>query len=193
MRFRSLAMPLIATLGIAMALHQLLDAPGSLTPIVRAHEPESEDEADLTTLKAEILRLKEIIAESSAMYSVDYHAQSLWFAGKAGNWPLADYYWKKTLSHMHLAVKINPVRKDNAGQEVRLKEILQSIESSPSMQVGQAIQNQDLTKFQATYRSLLEGCYACHRAVDKPFLRPRMPVPPAQSIINVDPKATLPR
>lgn len=85
------------------------------------------------------------------------------------------------------------VRDENAGQERRFKEILQSIESSPSMQVGHAIQSKDLTKFQGTYRSLLEGCYACHQAAGKPFLRPRMPVPPAQSIINVDPKATVPR
>jgi len=144
-------------------------------------------------LKAEILHLKETIAESSAMHAVDYHAQGLWFAGKAGNWPLAGYYWKQTLSHMRLSVRINPVSKDNAGQEVRLKEILKSIEGSPSMQVGQAIQSQDLVKFQTNYRALLEGCYACHRAADMPFLRPRMPVPPAQSIINVDPKVAWPR
>lgn len=193
MRLRFLAMPLIATLGTALVLYQLLDPPGSLTPIVRAQDPGSKDDAELTALKAELLRLKEIIAESSAMYSVDYHAQSLWFAGKAGNWPLADYYWKKTLSHMQFAIRINSVRKDSAAQEVRVKEILHSIETSPSMQVGHAIESQDLTKFQTSYRSLLEGCYACHRAAGKPFLRPRMPVPPAQSIINVDPKATSPR
>lgn len=193
MHYRSLAMPLIAILGIVVACTQFLDAPGSRTSVVLAQESETKDDADLAALKAEILHLKEIIAEVSAMHAVDYHAQGLWFAGKAGNWPLADYYWKQTLSHMRLAVGINLVSKRNAEQEVRLKEILKSIEASPSMRVGEAIQNQDLVKFQTTYRALLEGCYACHRAADKPFLRPRMPVPPAQSIINVDPKATWPR
>jgi Transcriptional regulator PadR-like family len=36
------------------------------------------------------------------------------------------------------------------------------------------------------------GCYACHRASDKPYLRPRIPEAPEARIINFDPAATWP-
>ena len=194
MRFRSLALSPVAMLGTSLAF-SLLVPPGSIAPSAWAQEaaPAEKQDADLPTLKAEIARLKEIIAESAAMSAVDYHAQNLFFAGKAENWPLADYYWNKTLQHMRLSASLTPVVKDKAGQEVKLGEILQSIESTPSMQVGKAIQSKDLKTFLTSYRALLNGCYSCHRAVDKPFLRPRLPAPPANSIINIDPKATDPR
>jgi hypothetical protein len=181
-------------LGTTLAI-SLLVPPGSLARVARAQEaaPAEKRDADLPTSKAEIARLKEIIAESAAMSAVDYHAQNLFFAGKAENWPLADYYWTKTLQHMRLSASLTPVFKDKAGQDVKLNEILQSIESTPSMQVGKAIESKDLKTFLTSYRSLLNGCYACHRAVDKPFLRPRLPAPPANSIITIDPKATEPR
>jgi hypothetical protein len=60
------------------------------------------------------------------------------------------------------------------------------------MQVGRAIQRQDVLAFSSTYRALLQGCYDCHKAQGMPYLRPRMPVKPAQAIINVDTRATWP-
>jgi len=195
MRFRSLALSLVATFGTTLAISLLWALSGGLTPRARAQEttPVEKDDADLPTLKAEIARLKEIVAESAAMSAVDYHAQNLFFAGKAENWPLAEYYWSKTLQHMRLSASLTPTVKDKAGQEVKLNEILQSIESTPNMQVGKAIQSKDLKTFLTSYRALLGGCYSCHRAADKPFLRPRLPAPPSNSIITIDPKATEPR
>lgn len=145
-------------------------------------------------LKAEVAQLKDRAPDQAhAMDSVDYHFTNLWFAAKAENWPLADFYWKETVSHMRWAVRIIPVRKDDAGQEVKLREILQSIEQSPFMQVGKTIEEQDVTKFETAYRYTLEGCYGCHKASDKPYLRPHMPEQPASAIINFDPKAAWPK
>lgn len=128
-----------------------------------------------------------------AMVMADYHASNLWFSGKAENWPLAEFYWNETLRHVRLSVRYRPIHKDRAGDEVKMAEIAKAIESSPSMQVGQAIRKKDLRQFLVSYRGLLEGCYACHRAADAPYLRPRMPVPPASSIINVDVNAPWPK
>src|SRR5437867_2659829 len=41
-----------------------------------------------------------------------------------------------------------------------------------------------------SYRRTLEGCYSCHKAADKPYLRPRIPEQPESRIINFDPAAT---
>ncbi len=127
------------------------------------------------------------------MGDVADHFTNLWFAGKSENWPLAEFYWKETLSHLKWAVRIIPVRKDNAGREIKLEDILQSIENSATMKMGDVIQKQDPDTFETTYRYLLEGCFSCHKAVDKPYLKPRVPEQPATSIINFDPQATWPK
>ncbi len=150
--------------------------------------------ADLQALRSDVERLKAIVPDQShAMKDVDYHFTNLWFAGKNLNWPLADFYWKETMSHIKWAVRIIPVRKDNAGKEIKLEEILQAIEMTPSMQMGEVIKKKEGGKFEATYRSVAEGCYLCHKAADKPYLRPQIPERPATSIVNFDPNATWPK
>ena len=146
--------------------------------------PAAVDDAEMSQLQARV-----------AMVAVDYHASNLWFAGKAENWPLADYYWKQTLSHIRLSVQLKgtPDRPGQPGNQARLADIARAIETSPNTQVGAAIERKDLRGFLVSYRTLLEGCYSCHKAADLPFLRPRMPAPPASSIITVDANAPWPK
>jgi outer membrane murein-binding lipoprotein Lpp len=145
-------------------------------------------------LQADVATLKDRAPDQAhAMIDVDYHFTNLWFAGRAENWSLAKFYWGETVSHMRWAVRIIPVRKDTAGHEIKLQDILQSIEQSPLMQVGKTIEEKDVEKFETAYRYMLEGCYSCHKASDKPYLRPQIPERPASSIINFDPKATWPK
>lgn len=131
-------------------------------------------------------------SQSHAMADVDYHFSNLYFAAKAENWPLAAFYWKETRSHLEWAVRIIPIRKDLAGDEIRLKDILQSIEQSPWMQIGKTIEAKDFTQFEKSYRYTVEGCYSCHKACGKPYLRPRLPEKPASTLINFDPSAAWP-
>lgn len=160
----------------------------------RAAQAAAAQATDMATLRAEIERLKSVVPDQAhAMKDVDYHFTNLWFAGQAENWPLADFYWKETLSHLKWALRIIPVRKDNAGREIKLEDILQSIENSPFMKMGDVVKDQDKTRFEPTYRYLVEGCYSCHKAVDKPFLRTRIPERPATTIMNFDPKAPWPK
>lgn len=137
----------------------------------------SDPKHDLASLRARL-----------AMVMADYHASNLWFAGRSENWPLAEFYWKEVLAHMELSAQSDPSGKS----EERLKQILKAIEDAPSMQVDEAIEKQDLRTFHTAYRNLLVGCYNCHKAAGRPYLRPRLPVPPSSSLINVDPKATWP-
>jgi len=144
-------------------------------------------------LKAEIAALKELLPDQShAMSDVAYHASNLWFAGRAANWPLADFYWKETRSHLQWAVRIKPIRKDNANRDVNLPNILQSMENGPLKQLGEAIAAKSPQKFLAAYRFTLETCYSCHKASDKPYLRPEIPERPQVTIINFRPQANWP-
>ncbi len=127
------------------------------------------------------------------MMDVAYHFTNLWFAGRSENWPLAEFFWSETRSHLAWAVRIIPKRKDTAGREVDLVAILQSLENSPLKQLGAAIKDHDRNGFDKAYRFTLEGCYSCHKAADKPYLRPQVPTTPPLSIINFDPKADWPK
>lgn len=188
--------------SLVFAAGAILALPISCSHQEDARFPQSAAQAEENTagqspdpgLMQDVATLKDKAADQAhSMMDVDYHFTNLWFAGKAENWPLAEFYWNETRSHMHWAVRIIPVRKDNAGQEVKLLGILEAIENTPSMQVGEAIKEKDVEKFEAVYRSLLEGCYTCHKASDKPYLRPQVPERPATAIINFDPNATWPK
>jgi len=130
--------------------------------------------------------------QSHAMVDVGYHFANLWFAADKENWPLAKYYLEETRSHLNWAVRIHPVRTTKAGGEVDLKGILQAIDNSLLSEIDGAITNKDTAKFKTAYRQTLEGCYACHKACDKSFLRPQIPSAPSVSILNFDPNATWP-
>src|SRR6266446_2530491 len=130
--------------------------------------------------------------QSHAMVDVGYHFANLWFAADKGNWPLAKYYLQGTRSHLYWAVRIHPVRTTSTGSEVDLNGILQAIDNSFLTEMDSAITNKDTAKFKAAYRQTLEGCYACHKACEKPFLRPQVPSTPSVSILNFDPNATWP-
>jgi hypothetical protein len=56
-----------------------------------------------------------------------------------------------------------------------------------------AIGAKDAAKFEAAYRFSLETCYACHKAADKPYLRPQLPERVAETMINFDPSADWPK
>lgn len=150
--------------------------------------------ADVAALKSEVERLKKVVPDQAhAMADVDYHFANLWFAGKAANWPLAEFYWKESLSHLKWAVRIIPIRKDNAGKEVKLEAILQSIENASHLQLGDVIKKKDAARFEPTYRSFVEACYSCHKAVDKPYLHPRIPDRPGSAMMNFEPGILWPK
>src|SRR5713226_8633760 len=107
--------------------------------------------------------------QSHAMADVGYHFANLWFAADKQNWPLANYYLGETRSHLRWAVRLHPVRQTKAG-EVDLKGILDAVDNS----------------------FLIEICYACHKACEKPFLRPQVPNAASMSILNFDPNASWP-
>ena len=144
-------------------------------------------------LAAEVKALKELVPDQAhIMADVGYHFTNLWFAGKAENWPLADFYLGETKSHLKWAVRAKPIRKDNAGRDINLPGILEAFENSQLTQLKQALDKKDRPAFETVYKDSLTICYACHKASDKPYLRPQVPTNPEAGIINFDPKANWP-
>ncbi len=152
----------------------------------------ADDATEIARLKAEIEELRgRLPSQSHAMMDVGYHFTNLWFAGQHGNWPLAQFYLEETRSHLRWAVRIVPVRRTKAG-EVDLRGLLEAVDHAGLEEVGKAIAGRSLDAFGAAYRRTLEGCYTCHKASDKPYLRPRIPEAPEAKIINFDPTAVWP-
>ena len=155
-------------------------------PLIAAEpQPQSAAEKDVT-------RLKSIATDQShVMADVGYHFANLWFAGDKKNWPLAKFYLDETRSHLKWAVRVIPVRKTKAG-DLELQGILDAVDNSMLSEIGKSIESKDVESFRASYRKSLEGCYSCHKAAEKPYLRPQIPVTPPQPIINFDPDARWP-
>lgn len=144
-------------------------------------------------LAARVKALEELIPDQShIMADVADHFANLWFAGRAENWPLADFFLAETKSHLHWAVRRIPVRKDDQGHDVVLGDILEAFENSQLTQLKQAIDRKDRAGFERIYKESLTICYSCHKAASKPYLRPQVPTEPANPVINFDPKADWP-
>jgi len=148
----------------------------------------AQDANEIAALKAEVERLKGLVPDQAhAMKDVGYHFANLWFAGSQTNWPLADFYVNETRSHLRWAVRIIPVRKDPRGLELRLADMLDPIEKSSWQHLHDAIAAHDSSRFDSTYREMMNSCYGCHVAVGKPFLRLRIPTQPEAPVIDFSP------
>lgn len=149
--------------------------------------------ASADDLAARVKALEDLLpSQSHLMADVGDHFTNLWFAGEAENWPLADFYFGETQSHLRWAVKRIPIRKDLKGNDVNLVDILQAFENSQLAQLKKTIDGKDKSAFESVYKESMTVCYSCHKAADKPYLRPRVPVEPASRIMNFDPRADWP-
>jgi len=86
------------------------------------------------------------------------HAK-LWFAGKAGNWKLADYELYELKEGFDNAIKFHPNR----------SKLLLKITTTPLEQLKAAILAKNSTKFKKTFEALTNSCNACHKATNFGF------------------------
>lgn len=87
----------------------------------------------------------------------------LWFAGRASNWPLADY----------------EVGELNEGFEDVAKllggDTVDKMVGAPIKALQKAVDDKNRTAFFAAYDSLSAGCNNCHRALDHAFIAIQRP------------------
>ena len=143
--------------------------------------------AEIANLKAEIEQLRGRLPDQShVMKDVGYHFSNLWFAARAKNWPLAKFYLDETRSHLKWAVRVIPVRKTKGG-DLDLRVILDALDRTVLADTQKAIDARDLEAFTKAYQQTLAGCYSCHTAAEKPYLRPKIPEQPETRIIDFEP------
>ena len=180
---------LFAAVGVAWVAWQR----GTTANAAPAASPAGSTQAQVEQLQAEVKRLQGLLPDQAAVMShVGYHFSNLWWAIEHENWPLADFYLSETKNNIDWAVRTRPLRKNNAGQDVDLRAIAQALENTQFAQLKQAIGAKQKDGCVKLYEQTMEGCYACHKASDKPYLRPQKPARPEAPIINFDPAATTP-
>jgi hypothetical protein len=82
----------------------------------------------------------------------------LWFAGRAGNWPLADYEIGK------LKDGFDDIDKMLGGETV------QKAVGAPISAIEKAIESKDKDSFVRAFDQLTAGCNSCHRTLDHAFV-----------------------
>lgn len=92
------------------------------------------------------------------------HAK-LGLAGRAQNWPLAEYALVEIRQAFAGIVKAQPKFRG-----LPVAELVDAALSQPLNAVDAAIKQQDPQKFAAAYAQLTQGCNACHAAADHPFV-----------------------
>jgi hypothetical protein len=93
----------------------------------------------------------------------------LWFAGHAGNWPLADYEIGE------LSDGFDDVGKMLGG------DIVKQHVGAPLDALQKAVDGKNSAAFAAAFDSLSAGCNACHRTLDHAFIAIARPTVPPYS------------
>jgi hypothetical protein len=78
------------------------------------------------------------------------------------------------------------VRKISTG-DLALQPLLDTLETGPLAQLGEAVTANDVAQLETAYRSALDGCHACHVASEKPYLELQVPAAPAEPMIRFAP------
>jgi hypothetical protein len=82
----------------------------------------------------------------------------LWFAGRAGNWPLADYEIGKLKDGFDDIDKL--IGGDTVGKAV----------GAPIAAIEKAIESKDKDSFTRAFDQLTAGCNSCHHTLDHAFI-----------------------
>jgi hypothetical protein len=153
----------------------------------------AEPQRQVELLQKQVKSLEGLVPDQAAvMTHVGYHFSNLWFATEQENWPLADFYLSETRNNVKWAVRVKPIRKTAAGQ-LELEPIAQAIDNAQFTELKKAIAAHSKPDVQKLYDQTLTACYACHKASEKPYLRPQRPSRPEAPIINFDPRASSPQ
>jgi len=168
--------------------------PGALFPTVAAQQGRAAaPPPTLESLAADVAQLKAIQPSNShIMMDVQFHWTNLWFAAQKKDWEFAQYQFNEMRGHIQWLMRKAPIIRGQDGMDVDVKSIFDAVDTSSLADVKTAIEKKDSVKFAAAYKTMIESCYSCHKAVGRPYLRPMIPTAPAMTVINLDPKATWP-
>ncbi|TVR64807.1 MAG: hypothetical protein EA422_05590 [Gemmatimonadales bacterium] len=108
---------------------------------------------------------------------------NLWFAGEAGNWPLADYMVHELEELVEEIEELHPMYR-----EIRVAELIGEMTHPAIEDLEDAVDAGDLAAFQRAYDDLTVACNACHIASDKAELVIQRPTAPVSTNLRFTPE-----
>jgi hypothetical protein len=103
------------------------------------------------------------------MPEIGIRTWKLYYAAKAGNWPLAKFQLKEVRGLMELGAFTRPKYEENLNQFL--------VESWKPLE--DAIAREDFAAFEALFHKAIESANAYHELRDKPYIRWKLPdMPP---------------
>ncbi len=126
-------------------------------------------EEQLKTLAAVQPGLGTVMIEYGNRYS------NIYYAAKAGNWPLAAYQLKETREIQDVGETTRPGRAD----------ALKAFERSFLDPLGKAIEERDFAGFETAFKAGTVGCNECHTGLGFPYIKYELPgSPPAPLVMT---------
>jgi len=99
------------------------------------------------------------------------HAK-LWYAGEAGNWPLAAYQLAEIKEIMADVQDLVPTFRN-----LPFADMIDTVVTGPVVDLEKVIEGKDAKAFATGYDKLTAACNACHQAVGNRFIVLRRPAP----------------
>lgn len=90
----------------------------------------------------------------------------LWFAGQAGNWPLAAYELDELKEGFDDAATYHPTHKD---APLPISELIPKMTTTPLGELGKAVTAKDTEGFVKAFDDLTSACNGCHQATNFGF------------------------
>lgn len=159
---------IIAGLLVALVACSRADTPAT-SPIASAQEIAAL-QRKLDELTA---RVDQLVPEPAVLMAhVQTQHAKLYYAGHAGNWPLAGHALHEMDEALEAVQTFNDKFEDFP---TPLSELVPSLVGPPLGQIHTAIQAKDRAAFDKAFASLTAACNACHATLDHGFIQVQTP------------------
>ena len=98
----------------------------------------------------------------------------LWYAGREGNWALAEYQTKELRAAFANVVRARPRFRDQPTGD-----LIKTFMSTPLDTLDAVVKEHNATKFAEAFAGVNAGCNACHVALNQSFVVIKTPEQPA--------------
>lgn len=113
---------------------------------------------------------------AEVMGRMQTHFGKLWFAGKAENWPLAQFYTHEIEESLEELVEANVI---DEGMEI--SKLAGIMTKQPFMQLETAVEKELLPGFEGAYKRMMITCNQCHQTTKHSFIKVAIPSTPSVS------------
>lgn len=110
---------------------------------------------------------------AAVMGSMHLYLNKLWFAGKAQNWELAQFYThelEESLESLYEAEVID--------EGIEVSKLAKVMMEQPFEAIEQSVRQEQLPAFETSYKQLINTCNQCHQSAKHGFIRLQVPQTP---------------